>query len=211
MASGFRSSMPCRSSSCCASGATARSTRSSSPMGDAVAPLRIVGPAGEEDGIEKRGTAVTFWPSHETFTMVEFDYATVEHRLRELAFLNSGVRIILTDARHARGQAGGTLLRGRPRSLRALSRPDQGVADRKSHPDEGREGRHDGRGRSLVERQLPRERAALHQQYPAARRRHPYGGLPRCPHAPGDGFTRSGPAFPNARRSTSRGTIAGKA
>ena len=33
--------------------------------------------------------------------MVEFDYATIEHRLRELAFLNSGVHIILTDARHA--------------------------------------------------------------------------------------------------------------
>ncbi|RXT51279.1 DNA topoisomerase (ATP-hydrolyzing) subunit B [Bosea sp. Tri-44] len=64
--------------------------------GDAVAPLKIVGPAGD-----RRGTEVTFTPSQETFTMIEFDYKTLEHRLRELAFLNSGVRIVLTDARHA--------------------------------------------------------------------------------------------------------------
>ena len=69
--------------------------------GDAVAPLKVVGPAPVVDGEPKRGTEVTFTPSPETFTMVEFDYATIEHRLRELAFLNSGVRIILTDLRHA--------------------------------------------------------------------------------------------------------------
>ena len=69
--------------------------------GDVVAPLIVVGPAPTDGSVAKRGTQVTFLPSQETFTMVEFDYATIEHRLRELAFLNSGVHIILTDARHA--------------------------------------------------------------------------------------------------------------
>ena len=69
--------------------------------GDAVSPLVVIGPAPDDNGKPKRGTEVTFLPSPETFTMIEFDYATIEHRLRELAFLNSGVRIILTDARHS--------------------------------------------------------------------------------------------------------------
>jgi len=69
--------------------------------GDAVAPLVVVGDAPVVDGAPKRGTEVTFLPSSATFTMIEFDFATIEHRLRELAFLNSGVRIVLTDARHA--------------------------------------------------------------------------------------------------------------
>jgi DNA gyrase subunit B len=64
--------------------------------GDALAPLAVVG---EAEG--QRGTEVRFLPSPQTFTMTEFDFATLEHRLRELAFLNSGVRIVLSDQRHA--------------------------------------------------------------------------------------------------------------
>ncbi|MBS0280090.1 MAG: DNA topoisomerase (ATP-hydrolyzing) subunit B [Proteobacteria bacterium] len=67
--------------------------------GDAVAPLKIVGDAPVENGITRKGTEVTFLPSPATFTKTEFDYATLEHRLRELAFLNSGVTIVLADKR----------------------------------------------------------------------------------------------------------------
>jgi len=53
-----------------------------------------------EDGAPYTGTSVTFHPSAATFTMTEFNFATLEHRLRELAFLNSGVHLMLTDDRH---------------------------------------------------------------------------------------------------------------
>jgi DNA gyrase subunit B len=58
------------------------------------APLAV----GADSG-DRTGTEITFWPSPKTFTKLDFDYATLEHRLRELAFLNSGVTLELTDAR----------------------------------------------------------------------------------------------------------------
>ncbi|WP_074381173.1 DNA topoisomerase (ATP-hydrolyzing) subunit B [Bartonella doshiae] len=64
--------------------------------GVADCPLKIVGDCDAESGTEIR-----FLPSSETFTMVEFDFETLERRLRELAFLNSGVHILLVDQRHA--------------------------------------------------------------------------------------------------------------
>src|SRR4051794_7024715 len=62
--------------------------------GDPVAPLKIVGDAGK-----RTGTQVRFLAAKTTFTKTEYDFDTLEHRLRELAFLNSGVKLVLTDAR----------------------------------------------------------------------------------------------------------------
>jgi len=62
--------------------------------GEPEAPLSEIGPADS-----RTGTEITFLPSKKTFAFTEFDFAALEHRLRELAFLNSGVSLVLTDAR----------------------------------------------------------------------------------------------------------------
>ena len=148
--------------------------------GDAVAPLAVVGAARD-----KRGTEVTFLPSKKTFTMTEFDFATLEHRLRELAFLNSGVTIVLSDMRHAVEK-------------REEMRYEGGVEAFVKYLDRNKtplvpqpiviKAERDGiarRMRAVVERRLPRDRALLHQQHSAARRRHPSRRLPRRADAPG--------------------------
>jgi DNA gyrase subunit B len=64
--------------------------------GETVQPLTVIGPSGHATGTE-----VTFKPSPLTFSRTEFDFAVLERRLRELAFLNSGLGITLRDERHA--------------------------------------------------------------------------------------------------------------
>ena len=58
--------------------------------------LHVIGPSTED-----RGTLVTFKPSKQTFTKVDFELSILERRVRELAFLNSGMLIVLRDERHA--------------------------------------------------------------------------------------------------------------
>jgi DNA gyrase subunit B len=70
--------------------------------GDAEAPLALRGAAPlDAEGKPRRGTVVRFLPSPTIFTQIEFNRATLEHRLRELAFLNSGVSIRFVDLRGA--------------------------------------------------------------------------------------------------------------
>jgi DNA gyrase subunit B len=51
------------------------------------------------DPDEETGTTIRFWPDTDIFETTEYDFSTLENRLRELAFLNSGVRISLSDER----------------------------------------------------------------------------------------------------------------
>ncbi|HEX6859715.1 MAG TPA: DNA topoisomerase (ATP-hydrolyzing) subunit B [Caulobacteraceae bacterium] len=68
--------------------------------GDSVIPLAVTGKAPlRENGEFLTGTEVTFLPSLSTFAFIDFDRKTLEHRLRELAFLNSGVTIYFRDLR----------------------------------------------------------------------------------------------------------------
>ena len=134
----------------------------------------------------RRGTEVTFLPSTDTFTKVEFDYATLEHRLRELAFLNSGVRIVLTDLRHGGEKREEMMYEGGLEAfVRFLDRSKTALLPAPIYVKTER----DGIGVEAAmwwNDSLPRGGPLLHQQHPAARRRHPSRGPARRADAPGD-------------------------
>ena len=149
--------------------------------GEPVAPLAVVGPA---EG--RRGTEVSFLPSTETFKgVVEFDYGTLEHRLRELAFLNSGVRIVLTDLRHAEQKREELFYEG---GIEAFVR----YLDRSKKPEIPRpilvRAEREGIGVEVAlwwNDSYLRDRPVLHEQHPAARRRLAFDGISRRADAPG--------------------------
>jgi DNA gyrase subunit B len=68
-------------------------------MGKPDAPIAVVGTASQPDGNRRRGTEITFLPSSKIFIKTEFDFTTIEHRLRGLAYLTIGVTVALSDRR----------------------------------------------------------------------------------------------------------------
>ena len=149
------------------------------PNGD----LEIVGPAPEvtrTDGTTgpQTGTEITFLPSTETFTNVDFDLDTLEHRLRELAFLNSGVSLILNDGRGVEPKRIVMHYEGGLKAyIEYLDRNKTALSGDTIHLVSARDD-------VVIEvalqwkRQLPRDGIVLHQQHPATRWRHPSGRLP---------------------------------
>jgi DNA gyrase subunit B len=68
-------------------------------MGEPDAPIAVVGSADQSDGNRRRGTEITFFPSSKIFTKTEFDFATIEHRLRNLTLRKVGATVVLSDRR----------------------------------------------------------------------------------------------------------------
>ena len=205
-ASASRWSTRCRAGSSSPSGATARNTSWNSPTASRWRRSRSSATSGG-----KRGTEVTFFPRPKTFTMVEFDFATIEHRLRELAFLNSGINIVLSDMRHAVEKREEMKYEGGVEEfVKYLDRNKTPLIPKPVMIKAEREGI-TVEAALVVERRLSRERAVLHQQHPAARRRHASRRLPRRAHPPGHAIRRDASA-PRARKKwRSPATIAAKA
>ena len=127
---------------------------------------------------EESGTEITFLPSPETFSNRLFDLATLEHRLRELAFLNSGVRIVLTDNREPEPIVHELHYEGGLAAFVAYLEPQQSLHTIPIFIAGERDG-------LTVEVAMEwtdsyhETMLLLHQQHPATRRRHPSGRVSR--------------------------------
>ena len=120
---------------------------------------------------KKRGTKITFKPDDEVFETIEFSFDTLAQRLRELAFLNAGVRITLDDERED-GKAHDFHYEGGINQFVTFLNQAKVVRQRRAHLHEGREGRHPGRDRAAVERRLQRADVLVRQQHQHPRGRH---------------------------------------
>ena len=188
------STPPTRSRAACTASASPSSTRSASGSRSRSAAAGKVwtqryekggtptGPLMPGDKTTKHGTIIRFKPDATIFEETEFSFDTLSNRLRELAFLNRGLKIVIEDERDGRSHTflykGGIV-----EFVKHLNQNKTPI-----HPKvlffEGKQGRHRGRGRAAVQRRLPGERVLLRQQHQHARGRHAPHRLPRGPHEP---------------------------
>ena len=135
------------------------------------------GPLEKGEPTSETGTIITFLSDAEIFETLDFEFSTLEQRLRETAFLTRGLRISL-DRRARRGHQGRVPVRGRHRGLRPLPQREQGVDPEEGHLLRGRGRGGRGRGRDAVELLLPGVDPLLRQQHQHARGRLAPVGLP---------------------------------
>ena len=132
---------------------------------------------------KKRGTKVHFLPDQEIFTVTEYNYDTLAQRLRELAFLNKGLLITLTDERTTDPKTGepkkhGVQVQRRHRRIHQAPEPRQERAARQADLHGSRARRRGHGDRAAVQRRLLGERFQLRQQHQHGRWRHASVGLP---------------------------------
>ena len=166
-----------RRSSTWRSGATAHTWEMDFSCGLPTSELRKAGTS------KRRGTKVHFLPDKSIFAATEFNYDTLAQRLREMAFLNKGLEITLTDERTAdpktgRGEAGGVPVRGRHCGVCEAPEPRQAGAARQADRDGGHARRRGDRDRAAVQRQLLRDGVQLCQQHQHGGRRLASFGFP---------------------------------
>ena len=123
------------------------------------------------------GTTITFLPDADIFETLDFDFTTIEERMRETAFLTAGLRITIVDERGDR-PPGRVRIRGRDRRLRRLPQREQGADPQEGRVLHGGERRGSARGRDAVERELPGVGVLIREQHQHARGRLPSERLP---------------------------------
>ena len=139
---------------------------------------------------KRRGTKITFKADDRIFETVEYSFDTLAHRLRELAFLNAGVRITLDDERT--GKQPRVRLRGRNPLVRRVHQQEQDGRQRHPHLHARRPRRRRCRDRAAVERRLRGHRVRLCEQHQYAGGRNAPVRLPRRPDPHRSTATRTG-------------------
>ena len=141
------------------------------------------GPLEQGEPTEETGTTITFLPDAEVFESLDFDFATLEQRLRETAFLTRGLRISITDERGEGAKRSEFHYEGGIEDFVAYLNENKDPIQKKIVFFAGESERGRGRDRDAVELLLPGVRLLLREQHQHARGRLAHVGLPLGPDA----------------------------